>query len=125
MSSYNSLEERMLVLLEQLEKVARPLVLCIDHAECIFLEDGAYAPCWERFFTRFLRHQHLTTLLLASKHWPGWYHGERDFVVEHPLPPLPQDTGVLLLQRQGLEYVPVSLLLQVHEKVGGIPLGLE
>lgn len=120
-----SWEERTMLVLEQLEKVTRPTVILIDHGECILYEPGILAPCWERFLTKFLRSRHVATLVFATKQWPGWYGGEHQFVAEMTLPPLPSEKGVLLLQQLGLDGVPVSLLQEIYQKTGGIPLCLE
>lgn len=123
--SHRSLEERTLLLLNQLEQARQPIVVLVDHSECLLTGNGWLASCWERFFSRFLRSQHQATLILATKQWPGWYGGEHRFVVEHSLPSLPLDEGILLLQQLGLDTVPVQVLQEVYDKVGGIPLCLE
>ena len=120
-----SWDERTRQVLEQLEKGARPTVILLDHCECILQESGLLAACWERFLTKFLRSKHLTTLVIATKQWPGWYEGEQPFVAELPLPPLSVDKGVLVLQHLGLEHVPVLLLQDIYARTGGIPLCLE
>ncbi|HLJ35332.1 MAG TPA: tetratricopeptide repeat protein, partial [Ktedonobacteraceae bacterium] len=111
--------------MEQLEKARLPLLVLLDHAECLLQENGLLAPCWERLFTALLRVQHTSTLVLASQQWPGWYQGERQFLAECPLPPLSREASLLVLQHHGLDSVPVALLEQIHDRVGGIPLALE
>lgn len=122
---FPSLEEQAQRLLEQLEKARLSLVVFLDHAECLLQTSGELAPCWEHFLRCFLRGQQNMTLALASKEWPGWYHGEQQFVAHHLLPPLSREQSLLLLQQQGLDSVPVALLERVYEQVGGIPLALE
>ncbi len=120
-----SWEERTMLILEQLEKGVRPTVLLLDHSECILHASGVLAACWERFLTKFLRSKHLTTLVFATKQWPGWYEGEQQFVAEIPLPPLSREKGVLVLQHLGLEHILVTLLQDIYARTGGIPLCLE
>ena len=120
-----SLDEQVRRLVEYLEQARLPVVVCLDHAECLLLPSGELAPCWERFLVAFLRSQHSATLALTSQQWPGWYQGERQFVAEYVLPPLSRDKSLLLLQQQGLDRVPVTLLERVYEQVGGLPLALE
>jgi len=85
-----SLDQQATVLLEHLEQAAQPVIVLLDHGECLLGEQDVLAPCWQRFFTRFLRSQHRATLLLATNRWAGWYNGEQRFVVEHELPPCQQ-----------------------------------
>jgi tetratricopeptide (TPR) repeat protein/transcriptional regulator with XRE-family HTH domain len=118
-------EERMVALLAYLEQITQPVVVLVDHSECLLEEQGLLAPCWERFLSRFLRSQHQVLLVLATQQWPGWFGGEHLFITEATLPPLTREKAVLLLQQLGLEAVPVVLLQEVYEKVGGIPLCLE
>jgi tetratricopeptide (TPR) repeat protein len=120
-----SLEERVMILLEQVEKSSLPVVMLMDHAESILQEQGKLAMCWERFLVKFLRTQHRATLVCATKQWPIWFSGELRFLAEAPLPPLEEGQGVLLLQQLGLASVPLPLLHAISEKVGGIPLCLE
>ncbi len=120
-----SLDELTQQVLQHLEKARMPLLVLLDHAECLLQEDGSLAPCWERWFTALLRVQHRSTLVLASQQWPGWYQGERQFLAECSLPPLSRETSLLVLQQHGLDSVPVALLEQIHDRVGGIPLALE
>jgi len=88
-----SWEERTLLVLEHLEKGARPTVILLDHSECVLHASGLLAACWKRFLTKFLRSKHLTTLVFATKQWPGWYEGEQQFVAEIPLPQLTVEKG--------------------------------
>src|SRR5437588_4737277 len=67
--------ERTLFLLDQLERISTQAVMLIDHAECLLRDDGSLAPCWERFFSLFLRSQHRGKLVFATRQWPGWYGG--------------------------------------------------
>jgi len=120
-----SLQERVLILLNAFERATRPLVILIDHCECMLQPDGTLATSWEYFLLKFLRSPQTVTLLLATRQWPGWFSGEHRFVVEAPLPPLSAEQSLLFLQQLGLEEVPVALLRQVCEAVGGIPLCLE
>jgi hypothetical protein len=120
-----SLEERVTVLLEQAEKSPVPVVMIIDHAECILSERGNLATCWERFLIKILKYQHQAMLILATRQWPTWFAGELRFLAEVPVPPLSVEQSVLLLQQLGLKPVPQPLLREVSEKVGGIPICLE
>jgi tetratricopeptide (TPR) repeat protein len=120
-----TVEERTGILLENLEQATTPLVVLVDNGECLLEEHGTLAPGWERFLSRFLRNQHQTTIILATKQWPGWFGGEHVFVAETALPPLSLELGVLLLQQLGLDVVPVPVLREVYTSVGGIPLCLE
>jgi tetratricopeptide (TPR) repeat protein len=121
----SGVEERTIFLLDQLEQLSTPIVVLIDHGECLLRDNGSLAACWERFLSLFLRSQHRGKLVLATRQWPGWYGGEHRFVTEYPLPPLSTEEGVLLLQQLGLDTVPVTLLRDIYDKVGGIPLCLE
>lgn len=120
-----SLDERVTVLLEQAEKALLPVVMIVDHAECILSEQGKLANCWERFLVKILKYQHRTTLIIVTKQWPTWFAGELRFLAEIPVPPLPVEQGILLLQQFGLKTVPQPLLREICEKVGGIPICLE
>jgi len=122
---HTSLGERTLLLLEQLERSPHPVVVFVDHCECLLRDNGSLAPCWEHFLSRFLRSQHHSTLVLATRQWPGWFSGEHRFISETALPPLPREKAVFLLQQLGLDSVPVPLLYEVYDSVGGIPLCLE
>src|SRR5258708_3937552 len=121
----HSLDERITVLLEYMEQSRLPLVVFLDHAECILNERGKLSFCWERFLNMFLRFQHRSTLVISAKQWPGWFVGELRFLAEMALPPLLGEQCLLLLHLLGLATVPSSLLLEICEKVGGIPLCLE
>jgi tetratricopeptide (TPR) repeat protein len=120
-----SLEERVAVLLEQAEKSLVPVILIADHAECVLNEDGKLATCWERFLLRILKYQHRVTLVLSTRQWPTWFAGELRFLAEVPVPPLSVESSVLLLQQLGLQSVPQPLLMEISEKVGGVPICLE
>ena len=100
-------------------------MLFVNNGERLLNEEGRLALCWERFLQRFLRSQHRSTLVLATREWPGWFGGERAFVVERVVPPLSPEAGALLLQQLGLADVPVEYLQQASEAVGGVPLCLE
>jgi tetratricopeptide (TPR) repeat protein len=103
----------------------RPTVMLLDNAECLLEENGALAACWEAFLTQFVRSRHQATLLLATKEWRGWPGRESIFVAETFVPPLTQDESVCLLQRLGLEEVPLEQLQAVSIRMTGIPLLLE
>src|SRR2546425_9680332 len=118
-------EERINAALGCLEKGARPLLLLLDNAEHLLDERGSFASCWGQFLAKFLRCQHRTTLVLATKDWPGWFEGERLFLAERTIPPLSAEEGATLLQLLGLASVPLEHLRQVTEETGGIPLCLE
>jgi tetratricopeptide (TPR) repeat protein/transcriptional regulator with XRE-family HTH domain len=120
-----SFDERTTLLLDRLEHLSYRLVVILDHGECLLQEQGHLAVCWERFFSRFLRSTHPTTLILATRQWPGWFSGAQVFVDETTIPPLSQEESVHLLQQLGLSMVPVALLCTISERVGGIPQGLE
>ena len=120
-----SLETRITYALHCLEKVSRPVLVFVDNGERLLDVKGQVAPCWERFLQRFLRSQHHSTLVLATREWPGWFEGERAFLAERVIPPLSTEVGALLLQQLGLADIPVEYLQQASEAVGGIPLCLE
>jgi len=111
--------------LKCLEKLSRPVLVLVDNAEHLLDANGHLASCWKDFLQKFLRSQHHASLVLATKEWPGWYEGERAFVAERMIPQLSVDEGVELLQRLGLDAVPVDSLRQASEAVGGVPLCLE
>jgi Tetratricopeptide repeat/Domain of unknown function (DUF1704) len=123
--SHIGVEERILLTLNQLEQAPHPVMILVDHCEYLLSDKGLLASCWERFLSKFLRSQHHATFLLVTRQWPGWYGGENRFVAEHPLPPLPLDEGILLMQQLGLDMLPVPVLRDIYDKVGGIPLCLE
>ncbi|HVB20547.1 MAG TPA: hypothetical protein VNG51_01195 [Ktedonobacteraceae bacterium] len=113
------------LVLEYLEKAARPFLLLIDNAEQLLDTHGSIAPCWEQFLRTFLRSQHRTSLVLATREWPGWFEGERAFLAERAVPALSVEDGAALLQQLGLTAIPVASLRQAVENVGGVPLCLE
>jgi hypothetical protein len=112
-------------LLAHLRRQQRPTVLLLDNAERLLEENGVLAPSWEAFLTRFLRSQHQATLLLATKEWRGWPGRDSLFVGETVVPPLTTEESVCLLQRLGLEELPVQQLQAVGACMAGIPLLLE
>ena len=120
-----SWEQRQRLALALLEQSTRPVVILVDNAESVLDEGGILAACWEEFLAHFLRRQHKATLIMATKEWPGWSGRDRTFVRETTVPPLDMQTGVLLLQQQGLEAVPTEQLQEVCRRAGGIPLYLE
>lgn len=120
-----TLEDRTRLLLDLLEHETLRVVIFADHSECLLNEDGTLALAWVRFLSRFLRSQHRAQLVLGTRQWPGWYHGEQIFVEELAVPPLPKESSVNLLQRLGLASVPIALLEAIHEKVRGLPQCLE
>lgn len=124
-SSSVSLHTRMQYVLTELEHHNRPTVILLDNAESLLSEQGTLAPCWQEFLAAFLRAQHQARLLLATKEWPGWPGRERIFVSEFTVPLLSVPTSVTLLQRLGLERVPLEHLRAISEQIGGIPLCLE
>jgi tetratricopeptide (TPR) repeat protein len=103
----------------------RPTVMLLDNAECLLEENGTLAACWEAFLTQFVRSRHQAVLLLATKEWHGWPGRENIFVAETFVPPLTQDESVCLLQRLGLEEVPIEQLQAISMRMTGIPLLLE
>src|SRR6266567_465022 len=120
-----SFEEQTALLLERSERMERHLVLLIDHGERIMNEHHRLAPCWERFLSAFLRGRHQAKIVLATRLWLGWTGSDPLFVDETTIPPLSEEQAVHLLQRLGLDEVPVSLLQEVYHTIGGIPLCLE
>lgn len=108
-----------------LEKRARPLLLLVDNAEHLVDEAGKLSACWTLFLTKWLRARHHATLVLATQVWPGWFEGERVFVVERMIPPFSPNEGATFLQRLGLTSVTWETLQHASEVVGGIPLCLE
>jgi len=120
-----SLDTRVAFMLETLATTVRPTVLLLDNAEHLLDEHGTLADCWQQFLSQFLRRQHCTSLVLATREWPGWFEGERLFVAEMLLPPLSQEMGAVLLQHLGLTAVPAEYLRKASAAVGGIPLCLE
>ncbi|MHB8595805.1 MAG: hypothetical protein ACYDER_03230 [Ktedonobacteraceae bacterium] len=120
-----SLSTRMTFVLDSLGKLSRPVLILVDNAEQLIDSQGHIAPCWQNFLSQFLRRRHHTSLVLATKEWPGWHEGERMFVAERTVPLLLIEDGVTLLQKLGLSPVPEAYLRQVSDAVGGIPLCLE
>jgi tetratricopeptide (TPR) repeat protein len=116
---------RVTFVLDLLEKLARPILILADNAEQLMDAQGHIASCWQTFLSQFLRRRHHTSLVLATKEWPGWHEGERLFVAERTVPLLLVEDGIALLQQLGLSAVPVEYLQQVSEAVGGVPLCLE
>ena len=120
-----SRERRIAALLAQLRQETRPTVILLDNAECLLQETGALATCWEAFLTQWVRSRHPGSVLLATNEWQGWPGRENLFVAETMVPPLTLAESVCLLQRQGLEGLPVEQLQAVAERMSGIPLLLE
>ncbi len=119
-----SLETRIAYALSCLERASRPVFLFLDNAENVLDEQGL-TWCWEHFFRQFLQWQHQATLVLATKEWNGWFEEEQTFVEKVTIPPLEPRAGVPLLQRFGLQDIPLDLLQQIHEAVSGVPQALE
>ncbi len=120
-----SRERRISFALAFLEQQIDPTVIMLDNAECLLTERGILAPCWETFLAQFLRCHHHATIMLATKEWRGWPGRDGLFVAEITVPPLTLQDSVLLLQRLGLETVPVQYLRTMSERVACIPLYLE
>lgn len=118
-------ERLIAALLTHLEQGTWPTVILLDNAGCLLEEGGSLAACWEGFLTQFVRSRHEASLLLATKEWHGWPGRETIFVAETFVPPLTQQESVRLLQRLGLQEVPVENLEAVSTRVSGIPLLLE
>jgi len=108
-----SLETRIAYALSCLERASRPVFLFLDNAENVLDEQGL-TWCWEHFFRQFLQWQHQATLVLATKEWNGWFEEEQTFVEKVTIPPLEPRAGVPLLQRFGLQDIPLDLLQQIH-----------
>ncbi|HYU74503.1 MAG TPA: tyrosine/phenylalanine carboxypeptidase domain-containing protein [Ktedonobacteraceae bacterium] len=108
-----------------LEQQREPMIILLDNAECLLTERGMLAPCWDTFLAQFLRCHHQATLILATKEWRGWSGRDGLFVAEITVPPLTLQESVFLLQRLGLEAVPVQYLRAMSERVACIPLCLE
>jgi hypothetical protein len=120
-----SFEDQTVLLLEQFERMEQRFDLLIDHGECLIQEDHRLDPCWEHFFSTFLRGRHQAKIVLATRLWLGWTGNDPLFVDETTVPPLSEEQAVYLLQRLGLQEVPVSLLQESYHTIGGIPLCLE
>jgi len=119
-----TLTVRVAFALKYLEKCDHSVLVLVDNGEQLLDRQGHLAPCWQMFLERFLRSQHRTTLVLATKEWPGWDGTEQVFVDERMIPLLTPDESILVLQRLGLAAVLEDDLRQVSEAVGGIPLCL-
>lgn len=124
-TSAHTLEGRLHRLVDLLARQSTPLVMFVDNGDYLLQDYDRVAAPWERFVRTILRYQHQATLVLASRQWPGWFGGEYVFVEELRVPPLSQDHAVLLLQRLGLDALPVSVLHDLYTVIGGIPLCLE
>src|SRR5579859_7203386 len=120
-----SQQMRLNCLLSRLAQHTSPGLILLDNAECLLIEDGRLAPCWEAFLTQFIRGQHQTTLLIATKEWHGWPGRDRLLVAEYSVPPLTQEESVRLLQHLGLEAVSVEHLQTRVVAVAYLPLCLE
>ncbi len=118
-------ERLIAALLAHLKQQHRPSVVLLDNGECLLGENGTLAACWEAFLAQFVRSLHQATLLLATKEWPGWSGRDSIFVAETFVPPLSLEESVCLLQRLGLEELPVEQLQAVGVRMAGIPLLLE
>lgn len=118
-------ERLIAALLAQLKQHHRPTVVLLDNAECLLEANGTLAPCWEAFLAQFVRSPHQTTVFLATKEWRGWPGRDSMFVAETLVPPLSLAESVCLLQRLGLEELPVEQLQAVGVRMAGIPLLLE
>jgi len=118
-------ERLIAALLAHLRQESRPTVILLDNAECLLAETGALAVCWEAFLTQWVRGRHPGSVLLATNEWQGWPGRENLFVAETMVPPLTADESAYLLQRQGLEELPMKQLQAVGERMSGIPLLLE
>ncbi len=120
-----SFADQTALLLDRFEHMEQRLMLLIDHGECLMQEHHRLAACWERFFSAFLRSRHQAKIILATRLWLGWTSNDPLFVDETTIPPLSEEQAVCLLQRLGLQAVPVPLLRGVYHTIGGVPLCLE
>ncbi len=120
-----SRQTRIKLALTALAERPRPTIILLDNAEGTLTEEGTLAPCWEAFLTNVVRGQHQATLILATKEWPGWPGRDPQLVAEIAVPPLTLQDSVLLLQRLGLESVPLAALEMISQRVACIPLCLE
>lgn len=118
-------ERLIAALLTHLKQQRRPTVVLLDNAECLLEANGALAPCWEVFLAQFVRSLHQATVFLATKEWRGWQGRDSIFVAETFVPPLSLEESVCLLQRLGLQELPVEQLQAVGMRMAGIPLLLE
>jgi len=100
-------------------------VILLDNAEGTLTEEGTLSPCWEAFLSSAVRGQHQATFVLATKEWPGWPGRDSQLVAEIAVPALTLEDSVLLLQRLGLESVPLAALETISQRVACIPLCLE
>jgi tetratricopeptide (TPR) repeat protein len=121
----SSRQIRIKVALTALAQRPEPTVILLDNAEGTLTEEGTLAPCWEAFLTSVVRGQHQATLVLATKEWPGWTGRDPQLVAEVSVPALTLEDSVLLLQRLGLESVPLAELETISQRVACIPLCLE
>src|SRR5450755_4424691 len=120
-----SRQTRIKLALTALAQRAEPTVILLDNAEGTLTEECTLAPCWEAFLTSMVRGQHQATLILATKEWPGWPGRDSQLVAEIAVPALTLEDSVLLLQRLGLESVPLAALETISQRVACIPLCLE
>jgi DNA-binding SARP family transcriptional activator len=120
-----SRQTRIKLALTALAQRPQPTVILLDNAEGTLTEEGTLVPCWEAFLTNVVRGQHQATLILATKEWPGWPGRDSQLVAEIVVPPLTLEESVLLLQRLGLESVPLAALEAISQRVACIPLCLE
>ncbi len=118
-------ERLIAALLAQLKQQRCPTVVLLDNAECLLEENGTLAPCWEAFLAQFVRSLHQATVFLASREWRGWSGRDSIFVAETFVPPLTLEESVCLLQRLGMEELPVEQLQAVGVRMAGIPLLIE
>src|SRR6266487_2535006 len=116
---------RIKLALTALAQRPQPSVILLDNAEGTLTEEGTLSPCWEAFLSSVVRGQHQATLILATKEWPGWTGRDSQLVAEIAVPPLTLEDSVLLLQRLGLESVPLTALETISQRVACIPLCLE
>jgi transcriptional regulator with XRE-family HTH domain/tetratricopeptide (TPR) repeat protein len=120
-----SLSMRITFALEALKQTSQPTLLLLDNAEHLLDTRGRLAPCWEQFLVQFLHSQHRATLFMATKEWHGWPGRDGQFIAEITVPLLMLQDSVALLQRLGLESIPIEYLQAISERVAGIPLCLE
>ncbi|HLZ60562.1 MAG TPA: hypothetical protein VKR06_26755, partial [Ktedonosporobacter sp.] len=66
-----------------------------------------------------------TTLVIATKEWHGWTGRDRLLIAECLVPSLTPEESVCLLQRLGLDAVPIEHLQTISAAVAYIPLCLE
>ncbi len=116
---------RIKLALTALAQRPQPSVILLDNAEGTLTEEGTLSPCWEAFLSSAVRGQHQATFVLATKEWPGWPGRDSQLVAEIAVPALTLEDSVLLLQRLGLESVPLAALETISQRVACIPLCLE